>query len=309
MATLLGALLRNESGGRNIPNVHQGTSSGQAQGYFQITTGTWDEFGGRKYAPTPLQATKEQQADIASKIPLKRWDPSTLAVMRATGKPIDPNRTLGENLAMHGENITDFAAKDGQPAQAYAQPNQYALPAATQRRGPDIQSQALAQPPVTSADRLAGQSFAASGAGPNPIAAPAYRRSPVAGQSYVGTGTATLGPAAPAPYTTPVVGSGAVPGSGGGVPGGAIVPASQQQQPDQTNQPNKDSLWDTVAGLGNAYGKPIAGNPFTWQNQPTPGPARIDQGAVPTIDVNQQAINQQRMQLALALLNRGRLVG
>jgi len=39
-ASLRGALIRNESGGRNIPNVHQGTSSGQAQGYFQITEGT-----------------------------------------------------------------------------------------------------------------------------------------------------------------------------------------------------------------------------------------------------------------------------
>lgn len=95
---LLDALLRNESGGRNIANTTQGTSSGQAQGHFQITTGTWKDFGGTKYAPTPLGATYEQQAEIASKIPLKRWDTSTLNAMRATGMPIDPNRTLGENL-------------------------------------------------------------------------------------------------------------------------------------------------------------------------------------------------------------------
>jgi hypothetical protein len=118
MATLLQALLRNESGGRNIPNVHQGTSSGQAQGYFQITTGTWNEFGGNKYAPDPLHATYEQQADIASRIPLKRWDKSTLAVMRATGRPIDPNRTLGENLAMHGESFAGGARDSGSPAAA-----------------------------------------------------------------------------------------------------------------------------------------------------------------------------------------------
>src|SRR5262247_1421860 len=105
MASLLQALLRNESGGRNIPNVHQGTSSGQAQGYFQITTGTWNDFGGQEFAPTPLEATYEQQAEIASRIPLKRWDESTVAQMRATGKAIDPNRTLGENLAMHGEDF------------------------------------------------------------------------------------------------------------------------------------------------------------------------------------------------------------
>src|SRR5262245_18665233 len=105
MAGLLEALLRNESGGRNIPNVTQGTSSGQAQRYFQITTGTWNEFGGRQYAPTPLQANYAQQAAVASRIPLRRWDESTVALMRSTGKPIDVNRTLGENLAANGENI------------------------------------------------------------------------------------------------------------------------------------------------------------------------------------------------------------
>jgi len=105
MASLLGALLRNESGGRNIANTTQGTSSGQAQGYFQITTGTWNEFGGDKYAKTPLQASYQQQADIASKIPLRRWDQSTLRAMSGTGLPIDPNRTLGQNLAMSGEGF------------------------------------------------------------------------------------------------------------------------------------------------------------------------------------------------------------
>jgi hypothetical protein len=100
---LLEALFGNESGGRNVANTTQGTSSGQAQGYFQITTGTWNDFGGTKYAPTPLQATYAQQAEIASKIPLKRWDESTVAKMRATNKPIDPNKTLGENLAANGE--------------------------------------------------------------------------------------------------------------------------------------------------------------------------------------------------------------
>jgi hypothetical protein len=105
MATLLGALLRNESGGRNVANTTQGTSSGQAQGYFQITTGTWNEFGGDKYAPNPMQASYAQQADIASKIPLSRWDSSTLNAMRGTGKPIDPHATLGENLSRQGEGF------------------------------------------------------------------------------------------------------------------------------------------------------------------------------------------------------------
>ena len=113
MASLLQALLRNESGGRNVPNVHEGTSSGQAQGYFQITTGTWKDFGGEKYAPNPLKASYQQQADIASRIPLKRWDKSTLRAMQATGKPIDPSLTLGQNLAIHGENFGSMANEGG----------------------------------------------------------------------------------------------------------------------------------------------------------------------------------------------------
>jgi len=113
MAGLLGALLANESGGRNVANTTQGTSSGQAQGYFQITTGTWNDFGGQQFAPTPMQASYEQQAAIAAKIPLKRWDESSVTKMRATGVPIDPNRTLGENLAMNGESFAGGAADGG----------------------------------------------------------------------------------------------------------------------------------------------------------------------------------------------------
>lgn len=141
--TLLAALLANESGGRNIANTTQGTSSGQAQGYFQITTGTWDEFGGQKYAPTPLQASYAQQAAIASQIPLRRWDSSTIARMRATGHDFDISKTLGQNLAANGESFSDFnpgtrefaaskgapaSSKGGAPVIAVAQTPQTAAP-------------------------------------------------------------------------------------------------------------------------------------------------------------------------------------
>ncbi len=92
-------------GGKNIANTTQGTSSGQAQGYFQITTGTWNEFGGQQFAPTPLQASYSQQAAIASQIPLGRWDPITISALRAGGYNVDPSQTLGQNLANNGENI------------------------------------------------------------------------------------------------------------------------------------------------------------------------------------------------------------
>lgn len=108
MASLLQTLLRNESGGRNIANTTSGTDSGQAQGFFQITTGTWNDFGGQKYAPNPLLATYAQQAEVASRIPLNRWAPSTVALMQATGRDVNPKRPLGEVLAANGESIGNF---------------------------------------------------------------------------------------------------------------------------------------------------------------------------------------------------------
>jgi hypothetical protein len=111
----LAALQHFESGGKNVPNTHQGTSSGQAQGFNQITTGTWSEFGGTKFAPDALHATKEQQDAIASSIPLKRWAPETLNYLRGQGFKLDPGKTLGENIAMNGG-----AVPSGGPAVASA---------------------------------------------------------------------------------------------------------------------------------------------------------------------------------------------
>jgi hypothetical protein len=117
MATLLQALLQNESGGRNIPNTTEGTSSGRAEGFFQITTGTWRDFARQagvdlSQYPNALSAPYDVQARVASVIPLKRWDESTVAKMKATGRPINVNATLGENLAGVGEGFGDFNAKD-----------------------------------------------------------------------------------------------------------------------------------------------------------------------------------------------------
>jgi hypothetical protein len=102
--SILNTLLSAESGGRNIPNTTQGTSSGQAQGYFQITTGTWNDFGGGQFASTPDGASYAQQASVASNIPVSRWAPSTVDAMAGQGN-IVPSQTLGQNLANNGENI------------------------------------------------------------------------------------------------------------------------------------------------------------------------------------------------------------
>lgn len=138
---LLDALLANESGGRNVANVDQGTSSGQAQGYFQITTGTWNDFGGQRYAPNPLAASYDQQADIASRIPLRRWDESTVAKMRATGLPVDPNRTLGENLAMNGESFASRGGgSDGSPGSPSGTATASVSPMSPRDRGDPMQA-------------------------------------------------------------------------------------------------------------------------------------------------------------------------
>jgi hypothetical protein len=106
---LLGALLRNESGGKNVTQGEIGDINNRtgdlAKGYFQITGSTWRDFGGSQYAPDPLKATYAQQADIASRIPLGRWGPNTIKAMRATGMPINTKMTLGQNLAANGESF------------------------------------------------------------------------------------------------------------------------------------------------------------------------------------------------------------
>lgn len=104
---LLLALTDFESGNRNIPNTTKGTSSGQAQGYQQITTGTWNDFAPdagvdlTKY-PTPMSAPPDVQWKVASTIPLRRWAPETLAYLRQRGFKLDPDLSLGENVAANG---------------------------------------------------------------------------------------------------------------------------------------------------------------------------------------------------------------
>lgn len=107
-SSFLGALFGNESGLRNIANTTQGTSSGQAQGYFQITTGTWADFGGLQYAPTPLQATYAQQAAVASTIPLGRWDNSTINAITNSGFSANKSQTLGQNVANNGDSFGNY---------------------------------------------------------------------------------------------------------------------------------------------------------------------------------------------------------
>jgi hypothetical protein len=111
------ALKTFESGGRNIPNTDATTSSGQAQGYYQITTGTWRDFAPKAGVslvdyPTPLDAPADVQAKVAGTIPLARWAPETLAKLRSMGFILVPNASLASNIAWNQGVIGD-AGPDG----------------------------------------------------------------------------------------------------------------------------------------------------------------------------------------------------
>ena len=99
-STPMDIVLNAESGDRNIPNVHQTTSSGQAQGNAQITTGTWTDFAPKagvdlKQYPTPMDAPRDVQIKVASQIPLNRWAPSTVNAVLAKYPGIDTSQPLG----------------------------------------------------------------------------------------------------------------------------------------------------------------------------------------------------------------------
>ncbi|WP_104150835.1 transglycosylase family protein, partial [Mycobacterium intracellulare] len=66
-------LIQRESSGRNIGQQITDANGGPgspnaAQGLFQITPATWAAHGGTQFAPNPLAATPQQQAQIAAKI-------------------------------------------------------------------------------------------------------------------------------------------------------------------------------------------------------------------------------------------------
>ena len=96
----LDIVLNAETGDRNINNTHQTTSSGQAQGNAQITTGTWNDFAPKagvdlKKYPTPDSAPRDVQIAVASQIPLNRWASSTVQAVLAKYPGIDTSQTLG----------------------------------------------------------------------------------------------------------------------------------------------------------------------------------------------------------------------
>jgi hypothetical protein len=89
------------SGGINLYNPVS-TSSGNAQGWYGITTGTWQDFAPQagvdlSLYPTPNAAPQSVQQQVASVIPFGRWAASTRNyVAQQLGFIPASNQTLGQ---------------------------------------------------------------------------------------------------------------------------------------------------------------------------------------------------------------------
>lgn len=109
ISTILGV----ESGGRNVTqslgtadiNNNFGAGGGDpAQGAFQITNGTWAQFGGLATGYTSAnQAPYAVQLAIAQNIPIARWGPDTQAALASQGYTFTKGETLGQALNNNGE--------------------------------------------------------------------------------------------------------------------------------------------------------------------------------------------------------------
>lgn len=91
---------KESSGGKNLYNP-VGTSSGHAEGWYGITTGTWNDFAPKagvnlSQYPDPNSAPQPVQQQVAGQIPLSRWAPSTVSAVHAAYPGItDDSKTVG----------------------------------------------------------------------------------------------------------------------------------------------------------------------------------------------------------------------
>src|ERR1700733_7772015 len=105
LSTIMGV---ESSGGHNVTQGNIGDRNNQtgdlAQGYFQITGGTWAQFGGLNTGYTQAnQAPYATQLQIAQNIPVSRWGPDTQAALSAAGYSTTRGQTLGQLMAANGE--------------------------------------------------------------------------------------------------------------------------------------------------------------------------------------------------------------
>jgi hypothetical protein len=110
--TILSTIMGVESGGGhnvtqgNIGDINNRTGD-LAQGYYQITGGTWEQFGGGATGyHSAIAAPYSAQLAVAQNIPVQRWGPNTQAQLAAQGYVARPGETLGQMLQRYGEDPT-----------------------------------------------------------------------------------------------------------------------------------------------------------------------------------------------------------
>jgi len=119
------SLIQNEKGSQHAINPIN-TSSGHAQSWFQITTGTWQEFAPRagvdlnRY-PTPESAPFNVQQQVAQNIPLRRW--STFPQLQQQYPGLNGNMTLGEATQYYNGNQRLMPPVSRQPSEWGKPPN------------------------------------------------------------------------------------------------------------------------------------------------------------------------------------------
>ncbi|MDR3562351.1 MAG: transglycosylase family protein [Negativicutes bacterium] len=113
--SLFDTIAQAESGGQlGLTNPIM-TSSGHAQGLYQITTGTWNDFAPAagvdlSQYPTPNQAPADIQTQVAGVIPLSRWAPSTLAAVQNTYGNLDTSQTVNTLASQTGGTYDPLGA-------------------------------------------------------------------------------------------------------------------------------------------------------------------------------------------------------
>jgi hypothetical protein len=115
LSTIMGV---ESSGGHNITQGNIGDINNRtgdlAQGYFQITGGTWSQFGGGATGyNSALAAPYATQVQIAQNIPVSRWGPDTQAALGAAGYFPQRGETLGQMMSRYGEDPSATTAADG----------------------------------------------------------------------------------------------------------------------------------------------------------------------------------------------------
>ena len=114
----LDKLAQIESNNQNIPSTvdkdYPGQPGSKSQGYFQIDTPTWKQFGAQagidttKY-PNAMSAPPDVQAQVASLIPLSRFGARTQKMLGQQFGTLDTSQTIGAHAAQYAAATTPGA--------------------------------------------------------------------------------------------------------------------------------------------------------------------------------------------------------